>query len=421
MKKLWKICAIAMCMAMLFGCGSTNAGTQESTSQENDAAVENEAVAKAEEEARLIEEAHDNKEEAQTADKETDSEDKAASVEQTKADANDDKTKAEPEDAKDEQSKTEAKDAQNSNTTEDGLDDKVDRSKIKMFDEEKTMYLQSAANVRKGPSTSFDKVDYFEINTAVTVVGRYEEKGWYMIKHKDKNYAFISNSLLGDEEVDLDALKAQQEEAAMAAIRQAQANDQAAAQAQQAASAAAAAQAQVNDQAAVQAAAVAPVMAPAGILFIGDSRCVQMQEATAGGGCSWVCEGGKGYDWLTTKAMERAEPSIGKGTKVVICLGVNDTRNANNYAAFVNQKAAEWAARGARTYFVSVNPVSPNPWTSEEDVALFNSCVAPQLSGVIWIDTNSVLTANGYCMVDGMHFDYNTNVTVFNLIVGSLR
>lgn len=407
MKKLWRIMALTLCLAMLYGCGNAAANTQEA-----DSTQENEAVIKAQEEARLLEEAKAEEEAKALEEAKKAEEEKAAKEAEEVKKAEEEKAAKEAEEAK------AAEEAAKEALLADGLAEDVDREQIVKFDEPKTMYLQKAANVRKGPSTEYEKVDYFQVNTEVSAVGRYGEKGWYLIEYKDGN-AFISNGLLGENEVDLDALKAQQEAAAMAAIAQAQANDQAAAQAQQAASAAAAQAATSQEQ--VQAAAVQPVMAPAGILFIGDSRCVQMQEATGGGGCSWVCEGGKGYDWFTSKAMERAEPSIGKGTKVVICLGVNDPGNANRYAAFANQKAAEWAARGAVTYFVSVNPVSDNPWTSQEQVALFNSCVAPQLAGIRWIDTNSVLTANGYTMVDGMHFDYNTNVTVFNLIVGSLR
>lgn len=409
MKRLFKFMTVVMCAVTIAGCGMTSGNTQqtaqEQTTAEETAAAEEAEKLAAEEAEKAAAEEKAKKEEEEKAKKEAEEKAKKEAEEKAKKEA-EEKAKAEEE------------------KLHKGLDEKVDRTKINRFDTEQTMYMQRDANVRKGPSTQFDKVDYFKINTPVSVVGRYEEKGWYLIKYKEDEFAFISNGLLGENEVDLDALKAAQEAAAMAAIQQAQAKDQAAAAAQQQAAAAAAQQAQAQPapaQAQPQAAPVAPVMAPAGILFIGDSRCVQMQEATGGGGCSWVCEGGKGYDWFTSKAMERAEPSIGKGTKVVICLGVNDPGNANRYAAFANQKAAEWAARGARTYFVSVNPVSDNPWTSPEQVTNFNNCVASQLAGIRWIDTNSVLTANGYCMVDGMHFDYNTNVTVFNLIVGSLR
>ena len=411
MKRIFKVITVVMCAVVIAGCGMSTGNVQRTTEQAAEEQATSEEVASINEEAEKL--AKEQAEAEEKAKQEEEEKAKKEAEEKAKKEAEEKAKKEAEEKAREEEEKLHK-----------GLDEKVDRTKINRFDKEQTMYMQRDANVRKGPAKEYDKVDYFKVNTPVTVVGRYEEKGWYLIKYKEDEFAFISNGLLGENEVDLDALKAQQEAAAMAAIQQAQARDQAAAAAQQQAAAAAAQQAQAQPaqaQPQVAPAPVAPVMAPAGILFIGDSRCVQMQEATGGGGCSWVCEGGKGYDWFTSKAMERAEPSIGKGTKVVICLGVNDPGNANRYAAFANQKAAEWAARGARTYFVSVNPVSDNPWTSQEQVALFNSCVAPQLAGIRWIDTNSVLTANGYCMVDGMHFDYNTNVTVFNLIVGSLR
>ena len=52
-------------------------------------------------------------------------------------------------------------------------------------------------------------------------------------------------------------------------------------------------------------------------------------------------------------------------------MGVNDPGNYNQYAALTNQRAAQWAARGATTYFVSVNPVWENPYVTQEQVELF--------------------------------------------------
>lgn len=292
---------------------------------------------------------------------------------------------------------------------DDGLSEDVDRSKIVLWDAEKTMYVQNSVNVRKGPSKDFERVDNYKVNTEVTVLGTYEKNGWYLIKYGDAQ-AFISNNYLGDEAVDLEARKAAEEAAALAAIQQQQ--QQAAAQPAQPA-------AQPAPQPETPPAPVV-VAAPAGILFIGDSRCVQMQEAVGGGNSSWVAENSKGYDWFSTKGLERAEPSIGKGTKVVICLGVNDTRNASKYAELINAKAAEWAARGAKTYFVSVNPVWENPYVTEEQVQNFNGTIVGLLSGVRWIDTHSFLEASGYRLVDGLHYDGDTYVKIFNAIVGSL-
>lgn len=162
-----------------------------------------------------------------------------------------------------------------------------------------------------------------------------------------------------------------------------------------------------------------PVVA-ANVVIIGDSRCVQMRDSTGGGGCVWICENSKRYEWFEQNAVPRADEVVGKGTKVVICMGVNDPGDASKYAALTNALAARWAARGAKTYYVSVNPVWENPYTTEEQVMNFNATILPQLVGVRWIDTHTYLMNTGYNLVDGLHYDSDTNIKIFNAIIGSL-
>ena len=273
------------------------------------------------------------------------------------------------------------------------VEETVDMSKVTTFDKAKTMYVQNPVNVRKGPSTDYEIVGHYSQNQKIEVIGQYEKDGWYEVE-LNKEPAFVSNKYVGENEVDLTALTLP---AATNAQTQAQA----------------------------QTAPAAPtaqkvVAAPAGVLFIGDSRCVQMREVTGGGGCSWICENSKGYNWLVDTALGRADACIGKGTKVVVCLGVNDPGNASRYASLINAKAVEWAARGAKTYYVSCNPVWENPYTTEQQVQTFNQTIAGSLVGVRYIDTHSMLMATGYKMVDGMHYDAATNLTIFNAIVSSL-
>ncbi|WP_207637876.1 SH3 domain-containing protein [Butyrivibrio sp. XBB1001] len=296
------------------------------------------------------------------------------------------------------------------------IDTKVDKTKITYFDEPVTMYSQRALNVRSGPSTEYDIYGYLEYNTEVQVLGQYDKNGWYLIEFFGGE-AFASNRFIAETEVDLAALKAQQEAEALAAIEAQKAAQQAAAQqapAQQAA------QTQTQPAQAAAPASPAPVAAPAGVLFIGDSRCVQMKAAVDGGGCSWICENAKGYVWLNDTAIARADAIVGKGTKVVICLGVNDTGNIDNYANLVNAYAAVWAQRGAKTYFCSVNPVWENPYRTEEQVKAFNSAMPGKLAGITWLDTHSWLETNGYRLVDGLHYDGNTYINLFNYIIGQI-
>ncbi len=352
----------------------------------------------------------------------------AATAESTEATKDADTSKAEDKTAaSDGKTDTAAdKSEDKKDATED--DNEVDLSEVAMYDEAQTMYVKSTVNVRKGPTTEYDIVGSAKAGDELKVLGQYGKAGWYYIEYK-KDKAFVSNKFVIKTKEEYDAYLAQlaaqeqqaQEAAAQAAAQQA-AGQQASAQPATSQPAQPAAQPQQQapaQQAAAPAAQPAPAPAIAGTLFIGDSRCVQMKALV--GQSSWICENSKGYEWLVSTALERADRIIGKGTKVVVCLGVNDTENVEKYATLINQKAAEWAARGAKTYYVSVNPVSENPYRTEEEVEYFNSRMPGLLSGVTWIDTHTTLVNNGYQLVDGLHYNDSTNINIYNMIISLLN
>ncbi len=253
------------------------------------------------------------------------------------------------------------------------------------YEQPKTMYATIALNVRKGPGTEYEVVSHLAMAQAVEVTGQ-ADTGWYQFM-MDGTMAYASNSYLTETKVEVPAP----------------------------------ASAPVVDPAA-QTPAPAPTAtaAPAGVIMVGDSRCVQMQAAVGGGGCSWICENSKEYTWFSQTAIPKFDQYVGNGTKVVINMGVNDPEHYKDYVALINAKAAEWAGRGARTYLVSVNPVWENPYVTQEQVDTFNANVPGMLVGVTWIDTSSWLNTNGYRLLDGLHYDDPTYVNIFNLIMGSL-
>lgn len=252
--------------------------------------------------------------------------------------------------------------------------------KITAFDAPKTMYATVALNVRRGPSTDYEVVSHLTLAQAVEVTGQ-AETGWYQLM-VDGVPAYASHKYLSETKVEIPA---------PAPVQQAAATGTPAA-----------------------------TVAPAGVIMVGDSRCVQMQAAVGGGGCSWICENSKEYTWFSETAIPKFDQYVGNGTKVVINMGVNDPEHYKQYAELINAKAAEWAQRGAKTYLVSVNPVWENPYTTQEQVDTFNANVPGMLVGVTWIDTSSWLNTNGYRLLDGLHYDDPTYVNIFNLIMGSL-
>lgn len=166
--------------------------------------------------------------------------------------------------------------------------------------------------------------------------------------------------------------------------------------------------------------AVAPNATTYPVIFIGDSRMVQMHEAMGNTGVYYVAENAKGYDWLTQTAIAKVDPFVGKGTKIVINLGVNDTKNADKYITYVNAKANEWKSKGAKVYYATVNPVWNSPYVSDYQVSFFNTKLAQGLSGVKIIDTYSYLISHGYNSPDGLHYDATTSSIIYNLIMQNI-
>ena len=297
------------------------------------------------------------------------------------------------------------------NDTEEENGPQIDRQDIQPYDTPATLYAQQKVNIRKGPSTDFDVLGMLNLNDAVSVVGESKSSPWKEIQYQDGT-AFVHGGYLLAEPVDLEALRAQQE--AARAAEAAKAAEDAAKQQE----AAQAAQTQTTPQ--PNPAPQPEVPAPAGILFIGDSRTCQMQSATGGANCSWICEYGTSYDWFEQTAVPKADQLIGQGTKVVICMGVNDPNHLNSYASLVNRKAGDWNARGATVYYVSLNPVAQPYEDKTPQIDSFNASMPGMLSGVRWIDTASTIKQGGYLLVDGIHYDAMGNVNIFNLICGNL-
>ncbi len=155
-------------------------------------------------------------------------------------------------------------------------------------------------------------------------------------------------------------------------------------------------------------------------IFVGDSRMVQMHEALGNTGVLYIAENAKGYDWFVEKAIPQIDSSCGKGSRIVINLGVNDPGNADKYVAMVNAKTAEWTAKGAKVYYALVNPVWDNPYTSEDQVVNMNNKLVSGLVGVKILDTHTYLVNNGYRLIDGLHYDGPTYASLYSYILSNI-
>ncbi len=258
----------------------------------------------------------------------------------------------------------ESRATENAAAADAGTEETKEEYMVTAFEEGKAMYASGAVNVRKGPSTDYERIGGLAKGQEVTATGQ-ADTGWYEIAYGEGK-AYVSNKYL---------LEGKPAEPAP----------------------------QPEGQ------AVAEVKNVSGVILVGDSRFVQMQANVGENSCTWIAESGKGYTWFTENAIARVDGCVGKGSKILINLGVNDPGNLNNYLEIVNAKAAEWTGKGAKVYYASVNPVWENPYVTEEQVEYFNSQMQNGLSGdITWIDSHSYLNTIGYKLVDGLHFNAET-------------
>ena len=239
------------------------------------------------------------------------------------------------------------------------------------------MYATDSLNVRQGPCTDFEIVGFLNFGWEVSVIGQ-ADTGWYEILYNEEEL-FVSNEYLQNEKPtpkivqDTEPVSGDQPDEEAAAIP------------------------------------VTETENAADIIFVGDSRFVQMKNSAGKNPYTWIAATGQGYKWFNETAVAKIDDCVGNGSKIVINLGVNDLGNAQKYLTLVNTKAEEWTSKGATVYYSSVNPVSEYRYITDEQVTNFNSQLQSGLSeNVHWIDSHSYLNSIGYKLVDGLHYNNET-------------
>lgn len=160
------------------------------------------------------------------------------------------------------------------------------------------------------------------------------------------------------------------------------------------------------------------------IVFIGDSRTVQMKTAVGANGNIWSCLGAMGLSWMKSTGVPQVESKIGSNSAVCILMGVNDMLlvSPSDYTSYINSKAATWVARGATVYFVSINPVRLTGYyaITNSKIQAFNEAIKRGLSSnVQYIDTFSQIL-NSFVAPDGLHYDATTYKKIYNIITDTV-
>lgn len=156
---------------------------------------------------------------------------------------------------------------------------------------------------------------------------------------------------------------------------------------------------------------------PADIIFLGDLRFRSMANVATGETALWECSSTGDYSWMTETAYPDVDSRVGTGTKVFISMGFNDLTAYQSYATSINAKAAEWQAKGAEVYFVSVGPVAQTSQVANADIMTFNTYMYQNLN-IPFIDAYNYLVDAGYDTTDGQTYSDATSTVLYNYLMG---
>ncbi len=223
-----------------------------------------------------------------------------------------------------------------------------------------TMYTSDTVNVRAGAGTDYDKVGKLKWGTETTVVGE-TDNGWYEVAYNDAT-AFIIGDFMVTE------------------------------------------------------------LPSIPMLFVGDSRTVQMKMAVGSTDKEYIAKIGEGYNWFNNTALSEIPHYAGSGTSMIINFGVNDLGNAGKYIKLVNNNIDAWTEAGITVYYAAVTPVGEGASVSNAQIETFNSRLQSELDPRInWIDGYTYLMQTGFSTPDGLHYNADTYRSLYSYYISVLN
>ncbi len=209
------------------------------------------------------------------------------------------------------------------------------------------MYTSDTVNVRNGAGTDYDKVGKLRWGSETTVTGE-TDNGWYEVSYDDGT-AFIIGDYMVTE------------------------------------------------------------LPGTPLVFVGDSRTVQMQLAVGSSDKAYIAKVGEGYSWFSSTALSEIPHYAGPGTTMIINFGVNDLANAGKYIRLINSNIDDWINAGITVYYAAVTPVGAGASVSNDQIEKFNSRMQSELDPRIqWIDGYNYLNQTGFSTADGLHYNSDT-------------
>ena len=150
-------------------------------------------------------------------------------------------------------------------------------------------------------------------------------------------------------------------------------------------------------------------------LWVGDSRVVEMAACTP---ITYIAQSGEGVDWLTS-----ISPSVFKyrHCNILFSFGGNDLNRVLDYANFYNNMPQDFIDNN-NIFIVSLNPVDEEMtpengkyYLTNANFSWYNANLQANLSDQFyWINCYDYLMEDGYVTCDGLHYDIDTYIKIYD-------
>lgn len=155
-------------------------------------------------------------------------------------------------------------------------------------------------------------------------------------------------------------------------------------------------------------------------IWVGDSRTVGMAGNI---GITYLAKSAMGLDWFISVADELYNL---EGYNIILNFGINDYWNVINYANFYNNLSDELFEKN-KVFVMTVNPVDEIKQvgygysSSNSTIEWFNENLKNNLrNDIAFIDSYTYLTKTGFNTIDGIHYDGNTYIKIYNFMVDTI-
>lgn len=161
-------------------------------------------------------------------------------------------------------------------------------------------------------------------------------------------------------------------------------------------------------------------------IFLGDSRMVGMSSAVGSSDIKYIAKVSMGYSWLNSTAGPTLKKylNLNPDVKVILALGINDLGNIQSYITYYQSLIKKYPK--TKFYVLAVNPVDEKTekahgyTVKNSQIEAFNKKLKTAFSSA-YLNSYTYLKKQGISTADGIHYQPETYITLFNYIVDNTK